>query len=226
MKIESKYAKKQRELAVPFKKKAKLFKNITRVAAVVTILFIIVMLGINNNAGILFGIACVMGIFTAIVFANFQTNDSKATKTEALANQIDDYIENYNLTSSEVETIDRIIEDTFNGTYTAKIDDVLVTFAPDIILSMYKTMNLDYMEICKISELTEIEVRKFYTPAYNLTEYSFDFIDNKEMGYSIDFDVANEPDGKEKVIKLIEEYYPEVKITYMPDETMDIVKRK
>ena len=41
---------------------------------------------------------------------------------------------------------------------------------------------------------------------------------------SIDFDAKIMPDGKEKITKLIEEYYPQVKITIMPDKIEDFVK--
>ena len=181
MKVESKYAKKQREIAAPYTKKAKFFMNITRVMSIITILFIVVMLGINSYANVLMGVAAVMAIATAIVFANFQTNDKIATRTEAVANQIDDFIENYDLTASEVEAIDQMIEDTLNDKYTLKFEDVCITFGQDIIFAMYKDMDLNFLSICEIAGVTEIQVTKYYTPTFDSTDYAFDFVDKKEM---------------------------------------------
>lgn len=224
MKVESKYSKKQREIAAPYAKKAKAFKIATRIMSVATILFIIVMLGISAYAQVLMCVAGVMVIATAIVFANFQTNDKKATNIEAVANQIDDAINEYNLSASDVDTIDRIMEDMKNDKYTVKCEDVLTTFTPDMIFSLYPSDILTSISFCLISELTEIKVTKHYMPALDNTEYAFDFVDNKEMGFSIDFDAKIMPDGKERITKLIEEYYPQVKITIMPDKIEDFVK--
>lgn len=224
MKVESRYSKKQRELAAPYAKKAKLYQNISRVMCVLTILFIIVMLGINSYAKILMCVAGVLVIATAIVFANFQSNDKKATRIESIANQIDDYINEYNLTSSDVDTIDRIIEDTLADKYTVKCENAMITFTPDMIFSLLKDDTLVYISFCLISEVTEIQVKEFHVSALDQTEIVFDFYDNKEMGYSIDFEVKNEPDGKEKITKLIEEHYPQIKITNMAIEEKDLIK--
>ncbi|MCQ2535058.1 MAG: hypothetical protein MJ172_10910 [Clostridia bacterium] len=204
----SKFAERYQELGLPYRKKETFYRNIAKVFFLLIPLFFALIIFLREYAIYEeIGLVAVI-VILSVVFSRMESEAKKAKKYLITSESIQEYIDYYELNDIEVDELDKILEEINQGIYTIKIGDTKVTFASNLIVKSINIDDIQYIEACKVSTVTEVSVNEYET------EVIFNFEDNKESIFCFDYNYSDLPDGKEGFIKLIESYYPDLKFVF------------
>lgn len=162
-------------------------------------------------------VICLLWLFKGTV-----KNRKEMEKYRRIVCNVRESIDELVLTEEEIETMDAILEDMENGIVSFKTENLppypnqeepyiqSVTFTQQLMFGQYKVNDMMYIEMCRAKEVSMI--KSIFEKDDCGASWFFDFRDGENTIFNIDIEGEYNCEGKQKLMQLLEQYYPNIPI--------------